>query len=76
MDVGISRQEPDLPDPITSPYAVWVRDALEVSYDQVRRHSGQAVRRQKILYDRRAVRRMFAVGDWQGCKKILIFFKK
>ena len=64
MDVGLPRQEPDLPDPITSPYAVWVRDALEVAYDQVHRHSGQAVRRQKRLYDRRAVRRMFTVGDW------------
>ena len=53
-----------MPDPITSPYAVWVYDALEVAYDQVRRHSGQAVRRQKRLYDRRAVRRMSAVGDW------------
>ena len=41
MDVGLPRQEPDLPDPITSPYAVWVRDALEVAYDQVRRHSVQ-----------------------------------
>ena len=46
MDVGLPRQEPDLPDPISSPYAVWVRDALEVAYD-VRRHSGQAVQRQK-----------------------------
>ena len=52
----MSRQDPDLPDPITSPYAVWV--------DQVRRHLGQTVRRQKRLYDRRAVRQLFAVGDW------------
>ena len=51
--------------PITNPYAIWVRDALEVAYtDQVRRHSGQAVLRQKRLYDKRAVRRLFAVGDW------------
>ena len=64
MDVGLPQQDPDLPDPITSPYAVWVRDALEVAYDQVRRNSGQAVRRQKRLYDRRAVRRLFTVGDW------------
>ena len=49
MDVGLPRQEPDLPNPIISPYAVWVRDALEVVYDQVRRHSGQAVQRQKRL---------------------------
>ena len=33
-------------------------------HDQVCRHSGQAVRRQKRLYDKRAVRRLFAVGDW------------
>ena len=64
MDVSLPRQDPDLPDPITSPYAVWACDALEVTYNQVRRHSGQAVRRQKRLYDRRAVRRLFAVGDW------------
>ena len=64
MDVGLLGQDPDRPDPITSPYAVWVRDALEMAYDQVRRHSGQVVRRQKRLYDRRAVRRLFAVGDW------------
>ena len=55
MDVGIPRQDPDLSDYITNPYAVWVRDALKVAHDQVRRHSGQAVRRQKRLYDRRAV---------------------
>ena len=64
MDVGLPHQDPDLPYPITSPYAVWVRDALEVAYDQVRRHSGQVVQRQKRVYDRRAVRRLFAVGDW------------
>ena len=57
-------EECTLPDPISSPYAVWVRDALEVAYDQVRRHSGQVVQRQKRLYDRRAVRRLFAVGYW------------
>ena len=64
MDVSLPRQEPDLPDPISSPYVVWVRDALEVAYDQVRRHSGQVVQHQKRLYDRRAVRRLFTVGDW------------
>ena len=53
-----------LPDPISSPYAVWVCDASEVAYDQVRRYSGQAVQRQKRLSDWRAVRRLFAVGDW------------
>ena len=64
IDVGLPQREPDLPDPITSPHAVWVRDALEVAYDQVRRHSGQVVQRQKRLYDWRAVQRLFAVGDW------------
>ena len=64
MDVCLPWREPDLPDPITSPYAVWVHDALEVAHDQVRIHSDQAVQRQKRLYDRRAVRRLFAVGDW------------
>ena len=63
MDVGLPRQDPNVLDPITSPYAVWVRDALEVAYDQVCRHSGQAVKQQKRLYDRRAVRRLFMVGD-------------
>ena len=63
MDVGLPRQEPDLPDPISSPFVVWVRDALEVAYDQVHIHSGQVVQHQKRLYDRRAVRQLFAVGD-------------
>ena len=39
MDIGLPKQQSDLPD--SSPYAVWVRDALEVAYEQVRRHSGQ-----------------------------------
>ena len=63
MDIGLPKQQSDLPDSITSPYAIWVRDALEVAYDQVRQHSSQAVNRQKRLYDRRAVKRLFAVGD-------------
>ena len=54
----------DLPNPIKNPYALWVRDALEVAYDQVRCHAGQAFRRQKRLYDKRAVKRVIAVGDW------------
>ena len=57
MDVDLPRWELDLPDLISSPYAVWVHDALEVVYNQVRRHSGQAVQ------CRRAVRRLFAVDD-------------
>ena len=49
---------------VSSPFAIWVRDALEVAFDQVRRHSGQAVQCQNRLYDQRAVRRLFAIGDW------------
>ena len=64
MDIGLPKQQSDLPDSITSLHAIWVRDALEVAYDQVRQHSGQAVQRQKCLYDRRAVKRLFVVGDW------------
>ena len=47
LDIGLPKQQSDLPDSITSPYAIWVRDALEVAYEQVRQHSGQAVQRQK-----------------------------
>ena len=32
---------------VASPNAVWVKDSLEVAFDQVCRHSGQAVQRQK-----------------------------
>ena len=64
MDIGLPRQDPEPPDTVSSPYAVWVGDALEVAFDQVRRHSGQAVQHQKRLYDQRAVRRLFAIGDW------------
>ena len=63
MDMGLPRRTHDVPDPINNRYALWVRDALEVAYDQVLRHAGQAVRRQKRLYDKRAVKRVFAVGD-------------
>ena len=64
MDIGLPKEQIDTTDTITSPYAIWVRDALEEAYDQVRLHSGQAVQRQKRLYDRRAVKRNFTVGDW------------
>ena len=42
MDIGLPKQQSDLPDSITSPYAIWVRDALEVAYDQVRQHSARS----------------------------------
>ena len=64
MDAGLPRRDTESADPIQSPYALWVRDALELAYDQVRSHAGQAVRRQKQLYDQRAVKRIFAKGDW------------
>ena len=64
MDIGLPKEQSDTPDSMTNPYAIWVRDALEEAYEQVRQHSGQAVQRQKRLYDRRAVKRKFAVGDW------------
>ena len=64
IEVGLPRRDTDWPDPIPNPYALWVRDALEVAYDQVRCHAGQAVRRQKRLYDKQAVKRVFTIGDW------------
>ena len=64
MDVDLPRCTHDVPDPINNLYAMWVRDALEVAYDQVRHHAGLAVRRQKRLYDKQAVKRVFVVGDW------------
>ena len=65
MDVGLAPTSGSgLPDPIKNPYTLWVRDSLQVAYDQVCRHSGQAVLRQKRLYDKRAVLRLFAVGNW------------
>ena len=47
MDIGMPHRNPDPVDNIASPYAVWVKDWLEVAFDQVRQHSGKAVRRQK-----------------------------
>ena len=64
MDIGLPRRQPDLAEDVSSPYAVWVKDSSEVAFDQVRRHSGQAVQQQKRLYDQWAVRRLFALGDW------------
>ena len=64
MDIGLPTEQLETSDEITSPYAIWVCDALEEAYEQVRLHSGQAVQRQKRLYDRRAVKRNFTVGDW------------
>ena len=35
MDIGLPTEQLDTTDEITSPYAIWVRDALEEAYDQV-----------------------------------------
>ena len=64
MDIGLPYRHPDPTHDVASLYAVWVKDSLEVVFDQVRRHSGQAVQRQKRLYDQRAVQRLFVLGDW------------
>ena len=44
MGVELPRRAMDSPDLIQNLYALWVRDALEVAYDQVCCHAGQAVR--------------------------------
>ena len=64
LDVGLPRHTHDMPDPIDNLYVLWVRDAMEVADYQVRRHAGRAIWRQKRLYDKRAVKRVFAVGGW------------
>ena len=64
LDIGLPRRHPDPAKDVASPYAVWVKDSLEVAFVQVCRHSGQVVQRQKRLYDQRAVQRLFALGDW------------
>ena len=46
------------------PFAAWVRDALEVAYDQVRHSLNQTAARRKRLYDVKAVNHKFAVGSW------------
>ena len=60
MDVGFSRRDRDSPDPIQNPYALWVRDALEVANDQVRCNARQAVRRHKSACTTSG---LFANGD-------------
>ena len=46
------------------PFAVWVRDALEIAYDQVRHSLHHTTARRKRLYDVKAVNRKFPVGSW------------
>ena len=46
------------------PFAAWVRDALEVTYDQVRHSLNRTAARRKRLYDVKAVNRKFPVGSW------------
>ena len=55
IDEGLPPRHQDSPDPIKNHYALWVRDASEVAYDQVRHNSGQAIQRPKHLCDKRAV---------------------
>ena len=64
MDIGLPRRDRDSPDPIQNSYVLWIWYALQVAYDQVRCHTGQALRRPKRLYDKRPVKRVFAIGDW------------
>ena len=45
------------------PFAGWVRDALEVAYDQVRHSLHRTAARRKRLYDVKAVNRKFPVGS-------------
>ena len=46
------------------PFAAWVRDALEVAYDQVRHSLNRTAARRKRFYDVKAVNRKFSVGSW------------
>ena len=46
------------------PFAAWVRDALEVAYDQVRHSFNRTAARRKRLYDVKAMNRKFPVGSW------------
>ena len=45
------------------PFATWVRDALEVTYDHVRHTLQRTAARRKRLYDIKAVNRKFPVGS-------------
>ena len=36
MDIGLPRRQPDFAEDVSSPYAIWVKDTLEVAFDQVR----------------------------------------
>ena len=46
------------------PFATWVRDALEVTYDHVRSSLRKTASRRKRLYDTKAVNRKFPMGSW------------
>ena len=46
------------------PFDVWVRDALEVAYDQVRHSLHRTTAQRKRLYDVKPVNRKFPVGSW------------
>ena len=46
------------------PFATWVRDALEVTYDHVRHSLHRTAAQRKRLYDVKAVNHKFPVGSW------------
>ena len=46
------------------PFATWVRDALEVTYDHVLESLNKSAARRMRLYDTKAVNRKFPVGLW------------
>ena len=58
MDVGLPRWEPDLPDPISSPYALWVRDAWK----------WHMIRSVDIRTRQYSIRKDSMIGEWSdGC---------
>ena len=50
--------------PLVAPHALWGHNTLELTDDPVRSNAGQAVRRQKRLYEQQAVKHIFTFGDW------------
>ena len=46
------------------PFATWVRDALEVTYDHVRHSLHSTAAQRQRLYDVKAVNRKFPMGSW------------
>ena len=59
---GVARQSGERGGP--HPFAGWVRNALEVTYDHVHQSLHRTAARRKRLYDVKAVNRKFPVGSW------------